>query len=258
MRIAERRVCMVIMALLILAPGVFADTVTLTATSPVTVSHSTVFQIVNFPLVSGVAAAGFIGPQSVSSPFLLSLGSLALPAGSTLQSATLSFSFSPVGVTLPSIPSLRSVSPTQAVCGNPFNSFPCSFSAATLAVGSIASGFTSPVNLGVGTGNLSLAGYGSTTSGIDLLAGGFGLALLNGGPVNLGGNGIIFFNSPNLQTPGFNAITNLNLKADYSFQANGTLTVNYLPPAPVPEPATLVLFGTGLVGLATAIRRKIS
>lgn len=48
----------------------------------------------------------------------------------------------------------------------------------------------------------------------------------------------------------------LKTKYDQLFSSGGTFSIKYDTATPVPEPATMLLFGTGLAGLAAVARRR--
>ena len=81
------------------------------------------------------------------------------------------------------------------------------------------------------------------------------LALFQG-PV--GGNSVLDFVMSTYSSTTFTTNGSNNLAAVYSELAGGTIqiTYDYNGTPIIPEPTTLILFGTGLMGLAGAVRYK--
>ena len=86
---------------------------------------------------------------------------------------------------------------------------------------------------------------------------------LTGGPSNSGINNMTFFlfDSSGLSVSSFGS--NFAVDLIQTFQNGGTATGNFgttgsqpPPPSPVPEPSTLMLLGTGLIGLAGLVHRS--
>jgi hypothetical protein len=84
----------------------------------------------------------------------------------------------------------------------------------------------------------------------DLLALGFGPDLLAGVPITVFGSGSLTFFAV-FVVPGTNSLTTFDVGASAIQVALAELSVTY---APIPEPASLILLGTGLVALASRAR----
>jgi hypothetical protein len=102
-------------------------------------------------------------------------------------------------------------------------------------------------------------GYANVTAYYDP-ANGFPLPIINGSEVSIGDQILMFdligFIGDTVETPGFNWAGYLGGSGSATIPYTVELDVTYSA-SPVPEPSSIVLLGTGILGLAGIARRKM-
>lgn len=208
-------------------------------------------------------------PESDSASAISAMGILGLPSGATITSAILTWNITaPSGTN--SVGYQRSETDYQYQSGSYFVCdvyfFGC-ISGHYVPLYSYGYGGTGNVSLTNSVAPFSVFSVGGNTYLLSGLSGSANLLSISGMAGVLGSGGAVSFSSQldsqlnfSVSSYGYESETYYYPTSDTSLINNSaTLQITYdLPTAPVPEPASLVLFGTGLAALAEVVRRKRS